>query len=105
MITTANSQETATALIAMYEADQKDEDEHRTFKRHIRAANFHPNPQVTMLMGCVPGLGDKLAGNLIRKYGTVWNVLSATPAQLVQVEGIGSGRAKQILQIIGRPDA
>ena len=104
VVQTTTLRETATALIAMYESDQKDETEHRTFLRHIKATTFHPNPMVVQLMGACPGLGDKRASALIAKFSTVYGVLSARPADLVQVEGIGPTLARQILQRAGRTD-
>ena len=104
VVPTATLRETAVALVAMYESDQKDDTEHRTFQRHIKASTFHPNPMVTQLMGACPGIGDKRATALISRFVTVWGVFSARPVDLVQVEGIGPTLAKQILQRIGRTD-
>ena len=104
VIQTTSLRETATALVAMYESDMKDDEEHMTFRRHIKQSQFHPNPAVVQLMGVSPGLGDKRASALIAKFGTVWNVIKAEPSDLVQVEGIGPTLAHQILQRVGRPD-
>lgn len=102
VVYTPSGEETATMLLAMYNADQKEE--HRTLQRHIKKADFHPNPQVLQLMGVAPGLGEKRASALIRNHGTVWNVLSNKPDVLMRTEGIGKVLATRILKRIGRPD-
>ena len=91
-------------LVQAYNQDQKPESEHKTFNRYFKKVTFHPNPQVLALMGMAPGLGEVKAEALIDRFSTVWNVLSASPAELMQVPGIGKGMAYTLLQRIGRPD-
>ncbi|MFZ5501008.1 MAG: hypothetical protein ACOY58_03740, partial [Candidatus Micrarchaeota archaeon] len=95
---------TATMLCRFYLADQKEE--HTTFRRHLKVANWHPNEQVRRLMGVSQGvkIGETKAQGLIAKYGTVWNVLRASPEQLTLVEGIGMKLARDLLRAVGRPD-
>ena len=102
IVTTASLRESSIMLVAMYEADQKED--HTTFYRHIKKLDFHPNPQVLALMGLTPGLGDKRASALIRVHGTVYNVLTASPQELMAVDGIGKVLATNMLKRIGRPD-
>ena len=103
--------ETATALQAMYNYDQKPE--HETLQRPIKKTIYHPNPQVTQLMGVAEGMGAKRASALINEYTTVWNVLSAgfhsKPAisnweDLTSVDGIGERGVQRMLRSVGRPD-
>lgn len=101
---TPNTYGTAIALSAFYQNDQKEAGEHRTFQRHYKSITFSPNPQVTMLMGLLPGIAEKRAIALISKFAVVWNVLTASPEQLAEVPGIGLHTAKDILRKIGRPD-
>ena len=93
---------TAKAIVAFYSSDQKDG--HSTFNRHLKEVTFHPNPQVTSLMGMVPGIGPVKAEALIGKFGTVWSILSATPEQLAMVHGVGVKETTKWLRLIGRPD-
>ena len=99
---TTTTEESAVALAAMYNSDQKAE--HSTFKRHIKQVDYHINPQVMMLMGVAPGLGPKRSEALIRKFGTVYNALTASESEWVTVEGIGRGLAQATLKRIGRWD-
>ena len=91
-------------LVQAYNQDQKEEHEHKTFNRYYKKITFHPNPQVLALIGMAPGLGEVKAEALIDKFTTVWNVLSASPEELMQVSGIGKGMAHTLLQRIGRTD-
>ncbi len=91
-------------LVQAYKQDQKPPEEHKTFNRYFKKVTFHPNPQVLALMGMIPGLGEVKAEALIGKFTTVWNVLSASPADLMTVDGIGKGMANTMLQRIGRMD-
>lgn len=93
---------TAKAIVAFYSSDQKPE--HATFTRHLKEVTFHPNPQVTSLMGMVPGLGPIKCEALIARFSTVWRVLTASPAELASVKGIGPNEAAKWLSRIGRPD-
>ena len=90
------------ALVCFYKGDQKEV--HNTFNRHYKEMKFHPNPQVVMLMGALPGVGEKRAEALIDNFGTVWNVLSSRPEELEEVDGIGKVLSKGLLRRVGRVD-
>jgi len=95
---------TATALVAFYKADQKEE--HTTFNRYLRMIDFHPNPQVEGLMNIMKGtnIGAVRAQALIDRFATIWNVLGASAKELAAVEGMGLKMAQQLLRKVGRPD-
>jgi len=99
---TPTTDATYSALTAFYKGDQKDE--HRTFQRPFKEITYHPNPQVVQLMGLLPGIGEKRATALIKKFSTVWNVVSASPKELQKVEGIGPTLSTTMLRKIGRWD-
>jgi len=101
---TADYLSTITALAAFYQSDQKPE--HGTFQRHLKVADWHPNPQVEMLMsiGHKIGIGAAKADQIIRAKGTVWNVLNSSPEELERVEGVGPLLAKRLLRKVGRSD-
>src|SRR5437773_2904067 len=52
---TADLKATCQALVAFYQADQKEN--HQTFERYLRVADFHPNPQVEAMMAIGRGVG------------------------------------------------
>lgn len=101
---TPNYRATCMGLSSFYKGDQKDEEDHTTFKRHFKKVDFHPNPQVVQLMGVLPGIGEKRAIKLIEKFSTVWNVISSEPEELARVDGLGPKLSRQLLQRVGRPD-
>src|SRR3990167_10961304 len=106
VVQTANLRGTAIMLGALYKSDQKET--HTTFNRYLQEPNFHPNPQVAMLMGLLKAadvsVGEVKAVALINQFGTVYNVVAAKPEQLTLVEGIGMKTAKALLRKLGRPD-
>ena len=93
---------TAKAIVSFYNSDQKEG--HRTFTRHLKEVTFHSNPQVTSLMGMIPGLGPIKSEALIGRFGTVWEILNSTPEKLAEVRGIGTKEATRWLRLIGRSD-
>ena len=99
---TSTYYETCLALTSFYKGDQKTE--HTTFTRHFKPINYHYDPRVVQLMGLLPGIGEVKAEALINKFITVWNVVSAMPKELEQVDGIGKTLSVKILRQIGRTD-
>ena len=55
-------------------------------------------------MGGHLGIGAVRAEALIKRFGTVYNVATATPEMLASVEGIGKAVAVKFLRGVGRPD-
>ena len=111
VIQTTGLSESATALCALYQADQKTS--HNTFQRTIKQLTFHPNPRVVTLMGISPGLGDIRSSALINKFITPWNIVSAgwtgepvvkNKYDLTVVNGIGKILVDNVLRQFGRPD-
>lgn len=108
---TPDIEATAKAIVAFYTSDLKGE--HQTLHRHIKEVVFHPNPQVTALMGLIHGLGPTKGEALIAKFGTVWGVIHSSPDELATAQRVGpEGRkypvspveARKWLQRLGRPD-
>ena len=99
---TPDIEATAKAIVAFYTSDLKGE--HKTLHRHIKEIAFHPNPQVTALMGLIHGLGPIKGESLIGKFGTVWAVINASPEELATVHGVGPNESRKWLQRLGRPD-
>jgi Fanconi anemia group M protein len=51
----------------------------------------------------LPGIGPKLADELLRKFGNVRKVFAATDYELMRVEGFGKKRVKIIRQFLDTP--
>ena len=102
IVPSPSTESSATILLAMYESDKKAE--HSTFNRNYSRPTYHPNPQVSKLMGAYPGIGERRATALMAEFTTLWNVLNAGVEDLVKVPGIGKILARRILKEAGRPD-
>lgn len=111
VLQTSSLNESAIAIVGMYIHDQKEI--HSTFHRHIKHITFHPDSRVTTLMGIAPGIGEVRASNLVRKFITPWNIISAgfegevvvkNRYDLTEVNGIGKVLVDNMLRSIGRPD-
>jgi len=48
----------------------------------------------------LPGIGPVLADKLLREFGTLKNVLSASEAELSLKAGLGRGKAKRIVELL-----
>lgn len=100
---TCHSRDTASALVAWYRSSQKEE--HTTLRRYIKP-RINPkafDPAVLTLMG-IAGveLGEVRAKALIDYFGSVWAVVNAPMSVLVDVDGIGPGLARKLIDALGR---
>lgn len=104
VIYTSDFKATCQMLVSMYQSDQKEE--HTTFARYLKTMDWSPNPQVKKLMalGDGIGIGAVKAEALIRRYGTIHNILMASPQELALTDGIGKVLALKLLRSVGRPD-
>lgn len=55
------------------------------------------------LVSSLPGIGVKLAHNLLKEFGTVRKVFSASRAELCKVEGVGRVKAERIAKFLDSP--
>jgi len=55
------------------------------------------------LVQCLPGVGPKLAERLLERFGSVRAVFNASVAELSKVDGLGLGRAQEIVKILMAP--
>jgi len=47
-----------------------------------------------------PGVGDKLAENILNHYRTIRNFANTTLSELMEIEGIGDKKAREIYEIL-----
>ncbi|MBU4312722.1 MAG: hypothetical protein KJ706_08400 [Candidatus Omnitrophica bacterium] len=50
----------------------------------------------------LPGVGPKLAIQLLDHFGTVEKVITASEKELLQIRGLGKIKAKRIRQIVSQ---
>jgi len=96
---------TAERLKSVYEYFEKDEHKMMlTIKRldiPIILFDKEYNQTISLLMG-LPGIGQELAERLLKHFGSIEGILSASEEELQKVEGIGSGKAKKIKEFISK---
>lgn len=56
--------------------------------------------QQLSVLASVPGIGDKLAARMLRKFGTPSRALNATAAELATIPGFGLARAVRVRKIL-----
>jgi len=81
---------------------------------HEKAENYEPRlPKLKRykvtdeellihILSTLPGVGEKRAEKLLKKFGSLKNLVNATPSQLETVEGIGPSLAKRIYNLFNR---
>ena len=100
VIQTTGLSETATALVAMYEADQKEN--HKTLHRHIKTMQFTADPVILQYMNILPrGIGERTAEALKTRFSNMKELCRADAIELVKCEGIGATTARSIMQALG----
>jgi ERCC4-type nuclease len=104
VLQTPNLAASMVALETLYKQRTKPEELHTLFK-HARALRIptktSSNPSVPRLMGLCPRMSEKASIKLLFKFGSIWNILNATDAELLEVEGIGKGMVKNLRECVG----
>lgn len=67
-------------------------------------SDYHPHEVLEqILFQCIPRVNtNETAHRLIRRFGSLENVLRASPEELTQIEGIGPTSAKYVSGLLGR---
>lgn len=104
VIQTPTMEATAKAIVSLHQNDQKED--HSTFHRYMRLMDWHPNPQIEgmIALGRGVGIGAAKAEALIKRFGTIYNVITAKPEQLQGVAGLGRTNSIRLLRKVGRTD-
>ena len=79
--------------------------EHQALQKHLKIrAPFHENPHVKTLMQITKAdIGPVTAENLIKVFGTAWDVMRQDPDIIAEnVEGMGMASATKLLRAFGR---
>jgi len=99
-IQTMNWQQSAIAIVSIYNNCQKPE--HKTFRRSFKELiSWHPNPTIQSLMGLSgAGLGEKRATLLAERFGSLFSIVNAPEEDLSEV--LGKAATARFLRAIGR---
>ena len=60
----------------------------------------YATPTTKKLFGCIEGVGSQTADALYREFSSVETLLSATPEELQEIEGVGEKRAAAIFETL-----
>jgi DNA excision repair protein ERCC-4 len=60
--------------------------------------------QQLSVLASVPGVGEKLAARMLKKFHTPIRALNASAAELATIEGFGLARAERVRKILDTPN-
>ena len=89
----------------IYQQRTKPEAEHTLFSkiRPIRIpVKMSANPAVPRLMGLGSRIPEKVAIQLINKYGSIWAILHTPDKELLEMEGFGKGLLASLKKGVGK---
>lgn len=101
VVKTENMDMTANWLISMDRRLGKPAEDRIPALRHkIKELKENPDLMARFIVEGLPGISGELADNLLKHFGTVRKVMSASKEDLMQVKGIGEVKAQQITTIL-----
>ena len=101
IIRSLNPEETASLLItiARQQIKYSERDFYPSFTfEHKRPKGKYQNQ--LQLLQTLPGIGTQKAKALLKKFGTIENIIISSAEQLAEVEGIGKSTAKRIRWLV-----
>ncbi|MCX8206291.1 MAG: DEAD/DEAH box helicase [Methanothrix sp.] len=99
IVPTANIEESA-ALISLM-ARREHEAGYRDVKPHGRKTSRTLKEQQEYIVSALPGVGPSVARSLLRHFGSVERIMTATEEELMAVEKVGPKTAARIREIVG----
>ncbi|MDN5358664.1 MAG: hypothetical protein PWP76_507 [Candidatus Diapherotrites archaeon] len=101
VIFTRNERETAAFIRAIARREQLELNREPRLRGEKRILSLPEMQQ--FIVESLPYVGPKLAKQLLKHFGTVERVFTASERELAQVEGIGPKRAKEIRRVLTEP--
>jgi len=96
IIPTSSASHTAKLLVSMCSRKQSHKG---PFLKKIRKSNDLQKQQLSTLCS-LPGVGEKTAIRMLKKFGSPLQVFTAPYTELSKVEGLGESRAKKIKKML-----
>ncbi len=104
LIYTRNSEHTAEVIYYIAKKLQSAREHHKvalpTYHKLRKPKDISPREWQIYILASFPGIGPKLAEKLLDKFGSLREVLNASPYQLTRVEGITEDKANIIRLIL-----
>ncbi len=86
-------------LVTLAKKTKENNENHGPLLKRIRKGNDSYKQQLSVLSS-LPGVGNKLAIKMLRKFGNPINVLNASVAELSLIPGFGQTRAIKVRKIL-----
>jgi ERCC4-type nuclease len=96
---TLNEAETAQVICMIAEKEQGDKS--MRFNFHGKRSRLSQNETKEYVVSSIPGIGTVVAGNLLRHFGSVENILTAPGHELMKVDRVGKRTADRIRRLAG----
>lgn len=97
IISTANPGDTAALLYIIAKREQFDSD--REITLHSKKTSLTLKEQQEYIVSAIPGVGLRAAKNLLRYFGSIEAIMTASIEELMKVEKIGERTAKKIREV------
>ncbi|MHA1409598.1 MAG: ERCC4 domain-containing protein [Candidatus Odinarchaeia archaeon] len=101
IIFTPNRDMTANTLISITRYEQFGKGKHPLTRR--KPKNLSEEETLEFILMGFPMVGNKIAKNMLTKFGTLRNVFSSSSSELARVKGVGKQLADQISKILDFP--
>ncbi|MGB9635302.1 MAG: ERCC4 domain-containing protein [Candidatus Micrarchaeia archaeon] len=95
---TKNSEGTAELICALATREQVESERKILIKRP--AKNDDINKSILYTVASIPSVGEKTAEKLLRHFGNLQKLFNATEQEIMEVEGIGKKRAREISRFL-----
>ncbi|MGH7601145.1 MAG: ERCC4 domain-containing protein [bacterium] len=100
IIHTENAADTVEMLFAMAQLVHRETAQE--FSLHSKRRSSSPQKTQRYILETIPGIGPHLAKALLQQFGNLQAVFNAAPDDLMEVPGIGRGRAEKIRMLLQR---
>jgi Fanconi anemia group M protein len=98
VLRTKDAQDTAQQLIAIAKREQTEENG-KSFSPHADRKPLTLKEQQEYIISALPNVGMNLAKELLKKFGSVKNIINASEDELKQVDKLGDKKAKGIKEV------
>jgi len=104
-IDTPNFECSLTTIRTIYIQRTKPESEHHLFRKSKVPripTKYTTNPAVPRLMALAPRLPERVAIQLIERYGSIYSILSKDPKELMGMPGVGKTLVRRLYDSVGK---
>ena len=95
---TENAGDTVEMLFAMTKLVHREANNNFSLHAKRRSPSLHTTQRY--MLETIPGIGPHLARTLIKQFGSLQAIVNATLSDLMEVPGIGKGRAEKIRALL-----